>query len=298
MLQRVTKGTGVPISVGIAPTKALAKVANRIAKKYPKETKGTYIIDTEEKRLKALKWLAVEDIWGIGRKHAARLRLQGVKTALDFTQLSDAWVQKSMSIVGLRLKRDLEGKPTLDLEALKVKKNIATTRSFEKTLTELDQLKERVATFAVTAAEKLRKQKSCCKAICVFVHTNGFRQDLPQYAQNTLAKLPYPTNSSIELAQFAQQALERIYRKGFQYKKAGVILLDILPENQVQQSLFENSNPKHISLMQTLDDLNQRFGQQKIKLAVQDQKRVWKMKQEKLSPRYTTSLKDVITIKV
>jgi DNA polymerase V len=298
MLQRVTKGTGVPISVGIAPTKALAKVANRIAKKYPKETKGTYIIDTEEKRLKALKWLAVEDIWGIGRKHAARLRLQGVKTALDFTQLSDAWVQKSMSIVGLRLKRDLEGKPTLDLEALKVKKNIATTRSFEKTLTELDQLKERVATFAVTAAEKLRKQKSCCKAICVFVHTNGFRQDLPQYAQNTLAKLPYPTNSSIELAQFAQQALERIYRKGFQYKKAGVILLDILPENQVQQSLFENSNPKHISLMQTLDDLNQRFGQQKIKLAVQDQKRVWKMKQEKLSPRYTTSLKDVITILV
>jgi DNA polymerase V len=298
MLQRVTKGTGVPISVGIAPTKALAKVANRIAKKYPKETKGTYIIDTEEKRMKALKWLAVEDIWGIGRKHAARLRLQGVKTALDFTQLSDAWVQKSMSIVGLRLKRDLEGKPTLDLEALKVKKNIATTRSFEKTLTELDQLKERVATFAVTAAEKLRKQKSCCKAICVFVHTNGFRQDLPQYAQNTLAKLPYPTNSSIELAQFAQQALERIYRKGFQYKKAGVILLDILPENQVQQSLFENSNPKHISLMQTLDDLNQRFGQQKIKLAVQDQKRVWKMKQEKLSPRYTTSLKDVITILV
>lgn len=298
MLQRVTKGTGVPISVGIAPTKALAKVANRIAKKYPKETKGTYIIDTEEKRMKALKWLAIEDVWGVGRKHAARLRLQGVKTALDFTQLSDAWVQKSMSIVGLRLKRDLEGKPTLDLEALKVKKNIATTRSFEKTLTELDQLKERVATFAVTAAEKLRKQKSCCKAICVFVHTNGFRQDLPQYAQNTLAKLPYPTNSSIELAQFAQQALERIYRKGFQYKKAGVILLDILPENQVQQSLFENSNPKHISLMQTLDDLNQRFGQQKIKLAVQDQKRVWKMKQEKLSPRYTTSLKDVITILV
>ena len=297
MLQRVTKGTGVPISVGIAPTKALAKVANRIAKKYPKETKGTYIIDTEEKRLKALKWLAIEDVWGVGRKHAARLRLQGVKTALDFTQLSDAWVQKSMSIVGLRLKRDLEGKPTLDLEALKVKKNIATTRSFEKTLTELDQLKERVATFAVTAAEKLRKQKSCCKAISVFVHTNGFRQDLPQYAQNTLAKLPYPTNSSIELAQFAQQALERIYRKGFQYKKAGVILVDILPENQVQQSLFENSNPKHISLMQTLDDLNQRFGQQKIKLAVQDQKRVWKMKQEKLSPRYTTSLKDVITIK-
>lgn len=297
MKERVTKGTGVPISVGIAPTKALAKVANRIAKKYPKETKGTYVIDTEEKRLKALKWLAVEDIWGIGRKHAARLRSQGVKTALDFTQLSDAWVQKSMSIVELRLKRDLEGKPTLDLEALKVKKNIATTRSFEKTLTELEQLKERVATFAVAAAEKLRKQKSCCKAISVFVHTNGFRQDLPQYAQNTLAKLPYATNSSIELARFAQQALERIYRKGYDYKKAGVVLLDILPENQVQQALFENSNPKHISLMQTMDQLNQRFGQQKIKLAVQDPKRVWKMKQEKLSPRYTTNLKDIITIK-
>lgn len=297
MLQRVTKGTGIPISVGIAPTKSLAKIANKIAKKYPQQTKGTYLIDTEEKRIKALKWLPIEDVWGIGRKHAQRLRNQGVKTAFDFTQLSNAWVQKEMSIVGLRLKRDLEGLPTLDLEEIKDKKNIATTRSFEKSIADLAGLQERVATFAVSCAEKLRKQKSCCKALSVFIHTNGFRQDQPQYAKNIVLKLPFATNSSLELAHYANKALEHIYQKGFHYKKAGVILLEIVPQDTVQISLFDNSNPRHASLMRAVDVLNQRFGQQKIRLAIQDRKRVWKMKQERLSPRYTTNLNDIITIK-
>ena len=193
MWKRVTQGTGIPICVGIAPTKALSKVANRIAKKYP-QTKGVHIIDTEEKRMKALKWLVVEDIWGIGRKHALKLKTQGVKTAFDFTQLPDAWVQKEFSIVGLRLKRDLSGLPTLKLDDIQPKKNIATTRSFEYNLTKLSELKERVATFAVTCAEKLRKQHSCCTSLMVFIHTNGFRKDLPQYSKNTVVKLPFPTN--------------------------------------------------------------------------------------------------------
>lgn len=297
MRKRVTQGTGIPICVGIAPTKALSKVANRIAKKYP-QTKGVYIIDTEEKRLKALKWLAVEDIWGIGRKHALKLYTQGIKTAFDFTQLPDAWVQKEFSIVGLRLKRDLSGYPTLKLDDIQPKKNIATTRSFEYNLTKLSELKERVATFAVTCAEKLRKQHSCCTSLMVFIHTNGFRKDLPQYSKNTVVKLPFPTNSSLDISNFALLALERIFMEGFVYKKAGVIIMDFVPENQVQVSLFENSNPKHSHLMQAIDQLNNRFGQQKIRLSIQDQKRVWKMKQEKLSPRYTTNINDIIKIHV
>lgn len=295
--KKVTQGTGIPISVGIAPTKALSKVANRIAKKYT-QTGGVYLIDTEEKRVKALKWLAIEDVWGIGRKYAARLKGQGVNTAYDFTQLSDACVQKQFSIVGLRLKRDLSGIPTLDLEDIQAKKNIATTRSFEKNITKIEDLKERIATFAVTCSEKLRKQKSCCKMLVVFLRTNGFRKDLPQYSRSSLIKLPFPSNSSIELVEFACIALESIFIAGYSYKKAGVIIMDFIPESQIQLSLFENSNPKHEGLMKAIDKLNNRFGQQKIRLSIQDQKRVWKMKQEKLSPQYTTRIKDIITIKV
>lgn len=295
--KKVTQGTGIPISVGIAPTKALSKVANRIAKKYT-QTGGVYLIDTEEKRVKALKWLAIEDVWGIGRKYAARLKGQGVNTAYDFTQLSDACVQKQFSIVGLRLKRDLSGIPTLDLEDIQAKKNIATTRSFEKNITKIEDLKERIATFAVTCSEKLRKQKSCCKMLVVFLRTNGFRKDLPQYSRSSLIKLPFPSNSSIELVEFACIALESIFIAGYSYKKAGVIIMDFIPESQIQLSLFENSNPKHEGLMKAIDKLNNRFGQQKIRLSIQDQKRVWKMKQENLSPQYTTRIKDIITIKV
>lgn len=296
MRYRVTKWTGIPISVGIAPTKALAKVANRIAKKFPDRTKGVYLIDSEEKRIKALKWLPIEDVWGIGRQYAKRLKAQQVFTAYDFTQLSDAWAKKHMAIVGLRLKQDLQGIPTLDLEEVQPKQTIATTRSFETNYTTYDQLAERVSTFAASCAEKLRKQKSCCSALMVFIHTNGHRADLPQYSRNIVVTLPYPTNSTIELSKFALQALKRIFKAGYPYKKAGVIVQDFTPENCTQTTLFESRDERHIPLMQTIDQLNARFGQQKIRLASQDPKRVWKMKQEKLSPRYTTDLNDIIVI--
>lgn len=296
--KRVRKCTGIPISVGIAPTKSLSKVANRIAKKYPKELNNSYVIDTEEKRLKAIKWLKIDDVWGIGRKLSVRLKQVGVKTAYDFTQLNDSWVKRNLSIVELRLKHDLNGNPTLGLEDVKPRKNIATTRSFERNLKDFKDVHERITTFAVSCAEKLRKQGSVCTAIMVFIRTNSHRSELEQYNGGTVVKLPFSTNSSIEIARFAGEGLERIFRKGYQYKKAGVIIMDFKPEGEVQLNLFENSNPKHRQLMKVVDRLNTAFGQQKIKLASQDQKRVWKMKQERLSPRYTTRWSDIITIKV
>ena len=296
MREKVDKWTGIPVSVGFAPTKALAKVANRIAKKFTQQTGGVYVIDTEDKRLKALKWLKVEDVWGIGRQHSKRLQAMGIHTAFEFTQIDDFWVKKHMSVVGLRLKRDLLGIPTLDLEEVQAKKNIATTRTFETNYTDLEPLCERVSTFAVACAEKLRRQNSCCRSLMVFVHTNGHRKDLPQYSRNIVVKLPYATHSAIELSKFATQALKHIYKEGYAYKKAGVIVLDIIPADQVQLTLFEKRNEKHIPLMQTVDKVNAAFGQQKIRLASQDQQRVWKMKQERLSPRYTTNLSDIITI--
>jgi DNA polymerase V len=294
---RVRKHTGIPICIGIAPTKSLAKVANKIAKKYPKELKNSYVIDTNEKLLKAIKWLSIEDVWGIGRKHSQRLRDVNVKTAYEFTLLTDSWIRRNLSVVELRLKHDLQGKPTLDLEDIKPKKNIATTRSFERNLKEQAEIQERITTFAVSCAEKLRRQNACCTAIHVFLKTNSHREELEQYNASTVVKLPFPTNSSIEIAKFACKGFQKIFRLGYQYKKAGVIIMDFKPETEIQLNLFENSNPKHRKLMHVIDQLNNSFGQQKIKLASQDQKRVWKMKQERLSPRYTTQLSDIIIIK-
>ncbi len=296
MRLKVVKWTGIPISVGIAPTKALAKVANRIAKKFPERTNGVYSIDTDEKREKALKWLKIEDVWGIGRKHAKRLQDIGVLTAFDFVKLSDDWVKRNMSVVGLRLKHDLQGIPTLDLEDAQPKKNIATTRSFESNYTEFEQLAERVTAFTASCAEKLRKQKSCCNSLMVFVQTNRFAKDLPQYNRNIVIKLPFATNSTIELTKFSLLALKQIFKEGYHYKKAGVIVQDFVPENEIQTQLFDNRNEKHVPLMKAIDKINAQFGQQKIRLASQDPKRIWKMKQERLSPRYTTDLRDIITI--
>lgn len=294
---RVTKGTGIPISVGIANTKALSKVANKVAKKFPERTESVYVIDSEEKRIKALKWLPIADVWGIGYRHAKRLETMKVVTAYDFTQLSEDWVKKNMSVVGLRLLKELQGTPCLDLEMPSDKKNIAITRSFDKNYTDYEVIKERVVTFAVTCAEKLRKQKSCANAIMVFIHTNGHRQDLPQYSRNFLLKLPFPTNSNIELAKFASFALQKIFKTGFAYKKAGVIVMDFTPESIQQLNLFENSNTKHKQLMDTIDGVNKSIGRTKIKLASQDADRTWKMKQEKLSPRYSTRISEAIKVK-
>lgn len=297
--RQVCKSTGIPVSIGIAPTKALAKIANKIAKKFPEKTGNVYIIDTDERRLKALRWLPVEDIWGIGRQYAKKLKALNIHTAYDFVGMDDDWIKQNMSIVGLRLKKDLQGFETLDIESLPAqKKSIATTRSFEKNYTELHEVKERVTTFSVSCAEKLRKQKSCCNALMVFIHTNGHRKELPQYSRNIVIKLPFPTNSSIELAKFSVQALEKIFKPGFCYKKAGVIVMDFTPEHVSQLNIFENRNSKHANLMKAIDKINVMYGQQKVKLAGQDLKRIWKMRQERLSPCYTTNIKDIITIHV
>jgi DNA polymerase V len=297
MKVRVSKGTGIPISVGVAPTKTLAKAANRIAKKFPEKTGGAYLIDTEEKRLKALRWLKIGDVWGIGRKHTKRLQAMDVQTAYQFTQLSDAWVQKNMAIVGLRLKHELLGTPQPPIEDVDTKKNIMTTRSFETNYTELAQLRERVSTFAIAAAVKLRKQHSCCAGVIVYIDTNRNREDLPQYSRSLAVNLPFPTNSSIEISKFATQALEQIFKEGYHYKRAGVGLFDFSPEGQGQISMFHNSNPRHAKLMQVLDDINGHYGQHTLKLASQDQQRMWLARQEMLSPSYVGRLSDVIVVK-
>ncbi len=291
----VKKGVGIPISVGFAPTKALAKIANKIAKKFPERTKNYYIIDNEEKRIKALKWTKIEDVWGIGRQFSKRLQSVGVTNAYQFTQLSDSYVRKYFTVVGLRLKKDLEGEPTINFEDIKPKQNIATTRSFDVMMKTQDELRERVSTFASLAGVKLRNQNSNCELIQVFIYTNRFRQDLPQYSGYKTVKLPFPTSSTFELNKYSQMALNSIYKDGYNYKKAGVILMGISQDETQQLSMFEYENPKHKILMNVLDKMNIKMGD-KVKFGGQDLKRKWKMKQESLSPCYSTNLKDIITI--
>lgn len=298
MRKKITRGTGIPVSIGFAPTKALAKVANKIARKFSERTQNVYIIDTEEKRIKALKWTKIEDVWGIGRKHAKRLKQKNILTAYQFTQLSDAWVRKEMAVVGLRLKHDLEGKPTLDLEGPRSKKMIATTRSFETKYATYDEISERVSTFTASCAEKLRRQNCHCNMVTVFIQTNYLANDQSQYSRSITINTGFPTNSTIELNQVAQKGLKEIYKAGYSYKRAGVVVMGLTPNDETQLNLFNTSNPKHQPLMSVIDKMNLSFGDNKVKFGVQSLGRQWKMKQERLSPKFSTKLKDVITIEV
>ena len=294
----VFKWTGIPISIGIAPTKSLAKVSNRIAKKFPNQTKGVYLINSEEKRIKALKWLKIEDVWGIGFKHAERLKNIKVNNAHDFISLPDNWVRKKMSVVGLRLKKELESRSVLGLEEVRSpKKAIATTRSFEGTITNYEKIKERISTFAVCCAEKLRSQNSNCNSIYVFVRSNKFQKNKPQYRNGILITLPFSTNSNMVISKYAIQGLKKIFKAGINYKKAGTIVMGLDSSENHQLNLFENENPKHSYLMKTIDHIQKREGQNKIKLASQDLRKRWKMKQEKLSPNYTCKVNDIIRVK-
>ncbi|WP_431132638.1 Y-family DNA polymerase [Psychroserpens mesophilus] len=297
--QRVLKWTGIPTCVGIAPTKALSKVANKIARKFPKHTNGVYVIDSEDKRIKALKWIKIESVWGIGRGLQKRLKSRHCVNAYDFTQLSDEWVRTNMAVVGLRLKKELLGIPTLALEEpIKQKKAIATTRSFEYTYSDLDNLKERISTFATSCAEKLRKQHSCCNMVYVFIKNNKHNKIGERYESiSTIINLPYPTDSSLIISKYATEALNEIYKKGLHYKKAGIILMGLVPKNERQLNLFTTENPKHKPLMETIDRINKKYESHKIKLGNQDLKRTWKMRQERLSPKYTTNINEILTVK-
>jgi DNA polymerase V len=295
--QRILKWTGIPTSVGIAPTKALSKVANKIARKFPKETKGVYIIDSEEKRIKALKWTQLESVWGIGRSLQKRLKAKGCRTAFDFTNLSDEWVRKKFSITEWKLKKDLEGISKIKLDEIKTKRAIATTRSFEYTFSDISNIKERISTFATSCAEKLRKQGSSCHVIYVILNSDRHKKNLEQHRASIAINLPFPTDSSLIISQEAIQAVTHIFKKGIKYKRAGVIVMGLVPTNNHQLQMFEAENPKHKPLMHAIDRLNSKYADYKIKLGSQDLKRTWKMRQERLSPRYTTNINDIIVVK-
>ncbi len=297
MRARVNRWVGIPISVGIAPTKTLAKAANRIAKKFPNHSKGVHVIDREELRVKALKWLPVDDVWGIGRRYAKKLHAAGIHTAYDFTQLPESWVLKNMTIVGLRLQKELRGIPAIEMEMPEKRQSIATTRSFDRDYRGFDELRERVSTFTSIAAEKLRAQGSMCRRVVVFIETNRFRDEANFYANRVTVRSPFPTSSTLELVHYAVAGLKAIFLENKKYKRAGVVLMDFVDANEYQPDLFLNSNPKHKKLMEAIDTLNNKHGKRLVRLANQDAS-IHKMRQERLSKAYTTDINQLLEVKV
>jgi DNA polymerase V len=300
MKSRVQKWVGIPVCIGFAETKALSKVANKIAKKFQDRTKGVYVIDSEEKRIKALKWTQIEDVWGIGYRTIKKVKLRNINTALDFVQPQhEAWIKKEMGVVGLRLKYELEGKSVMDLEPIvEQKKSISTTRSFPKQIADYDLLRERVTTFAAVCAEKLRKQHSCCHTIIVMLVVDKHSVTTSKYYFNMAMTLPYASNSTLTITNAAVEMLKKLHKgnEGIKFKKAGVIVTELIDENRKQFHLFEEENPKHLALMKVMDKLNHKIGDTKIKLASQNLSLTWNMNQNHLSPRYTTNFKDILEI--
>ena len=297
MRSRILKWTGIPTCVGIAPTKALTKVANKIARSNLKQSKGICVIDSEENRIKALKWTKIGNVWGIGSRLKKRLQAKGCQTAYDFTQLPSDWVLKEFSIVVWRLQKDLQGISKIPLEEVSSKKMIATTRSFEHTYADIDNIKERISTFAASCAEKLRKQKSSCHMLIVQLSSDRHKQDMQQYSASKTIVFSAPTDSTLTIANAAVAAVKTIFKTGIKYKRAGVIVMGLVPNDNFQLNLFTEENPKHKPLMAVIDKLNGKFKADKIKLANQDLKRTWKMKQERLSPKFTTNINDVLIVK-
>ena len=297
MRSRVLKWTGIPTCVGIAPTKALCKIANKIARSNLKQSKGICIIDSEENRIKALKWTKIGNVWGIGSRLKKRLQEKGCVTAWDFVQLPSDWVLKNFSIVEWRLQKDLQGISKIPLGEVVSKKMIATTRSFENTYSDLENIKERISTYATRCAEKLRNQESSCHMLIVQLSSDRFQKNAQQHRESTTVVFSYPTDSTLEIATAAIKAVKTIFRPGIKYKKAGVIVTGLVPNDNFQLNLFTHENPKHKPLMAAIDDLNKKFKSDKIKLGNQDLKRTWKMRQKRLSAKFTTNINDVIIVK-
>lgn len=270
--KRVKREVGLPLSIGLAPTKTLAKIASKLAKKYD-VYKHCCIIDNEYKRERALQWCPIEDVWGIGRRYAAKLQSLGCNTALDFAKHHKDWVRGTFNNINiLRTWQELNGEDVVPNEQLAKKQSICTSRSFNGMISDIDSLKTHVSNYAARCAEKLRRQETVASTVGVFLHTNAFRDDLPQYWNFREQQLITPSNSTTTIVQAALSVLESIYRPGYSYKKAGVIVLDIRPDSPIQQDLFDISTQqitKMRLLDQVVDRINRIHGSETIVLSAQ-----------------------------
>ncbi|MCC9135947.1 Y-family DNA polymerase [Pontibacter silvestris] len=302
LCQTVVKWTGIPVSVGIAPSKTLAKLANRMTKKSGEKQAVAILQDTKEIE-DILARTKVGDVWGIGKRNAHKLAGFGIHTALDLAQASDAFVKKHLTVVGLRTAKELRGEPCIELEQTPdSKQNICTSRSFGNPTTNLEHIQEATAYYATLCAAKLRRQQSCAKVLTVYLQAYPFKNK-PAYYNSKTIMLPVATNSTLELIKYANMALKPLYKKGYRYKKSGVIVSEICPQANAQLPLLDTiDRSKHQRLMQAVDSINSTWGRDTVTTAAQgvyDQEKrpnPWEMKSMYRSERYTTHLNELLCV--
>jgi DNA polymerase V len=291
MRERVMQWTGIPVCVGIGPTKTLAKLANHIAKKHPR-SKGVFNFNdlSEVQQEKLLSQIEVSEVWGVGRRISTRLAAHGIYTVQDLRIAQIATLRAEFGVVIEKTQRELQGTACVDLqEVVPDKQQIISSRSFGNTVTDLAVLKDAMSTFVANACVKLRAQGSHAALLQVFLHTNRFRKDQPQYNPCITVPLPQPTNDSLVVNRWADHLVGRMFKPGYAYKKAGVMLGDISPVGRYQTDWLEPAQATDTRLMNTLDKLNQRYGRGTVKVSTQGAHAGWQMRQERKSPDYTTN---------
>ena len=268
----IWKATRMPVSIGIAQTKTLAKMASHYAKHY-KGFNHCCMIGTDEQRVKALQGYDIDEVWGIGRRYAARLQATGIKTTYDFASRPESWVRATLNnVVAIRTWKELNGEDVIPMEEISKKKSICTSRSFPEMITDIQDLRTHISNYAARCAEKLRKQQSVTQTVCVFVDTNHFREDLPQYWNMGEERLLTPSSSTQQIVQTATRCTERIFRQGYHYKRAGVIVMGIVPDNGIQTNFVDYDADRHEKMKKldaVLDKINREYGTETIVLASQ-----------------------------
>ncbi len=298
MRAKVLRCTGIPVGVGVARTKTLAKLANHTAKRLQAQTGGVVDICEPFKRDWVLRNTAVKEVWGIGRRMNAHLKSMGIHTAMDLARADPQMLRQKFSVVVEKTGRELAGTSCLELdEAAPPKQEICCSRMFGMRLSALTPIKQAVATYAGRAAEKLRAQGSVCKRLRVSIRTGMFNPDELHHAQGALVELPYPTNDTLLLTRAATEAVERIYRDGYRYSKAEVLLLDLRQPDEFTDDLFVLSQPaNHDRLMSALDQINGRYGKGTLRSGAVPGRPDWDMRRELMSRSYTTRIDQLWTV--
>ena len=298
MRERVLRWTGIPVCVGIGPTKTLAKLANHVAKKHPR-SKGVFNYNdlSEAQQTKLLSQITVDEVWGVGRKITKRLALYGIQTVQELRVAHTPTLRSEFGVVMEKTQRELQGIACIDLEEhVSDKKQIISSRSFGKPITELAVVQDALSVFVANATAKLRAQGGQAALVQVFLQTNRFKPQEPQYNPSMAVPLPQPTNDSLAINRWVQHVAGLLWCEGYKYKKAGIMLGDISPVSTIQGDLLEPLLLGENRLMKTIDDLNSRFGRGTIKVSGGGLRSEWAMKQERRSPNYTTAWAELPTV--
>ena len=293
----IKQWVGIPVSIGVSTTKTLSKIANNLAKKN-KEYDGVCILKSWFDINEALKLTSIEDVWGIGRRLSVFLKKYKINTAYDFTQLDKGWIRKNMGVVGEKTFLELCGVSCIELELIPSdKKSCCVSRSFSKPVEKIDDLEESISSYGTRVAEKIREEGLVAESMSIFVLTNYFNRKEKQYSNSIKLQLPYPTNNSIKIVKRALEGIKKIYRQGYRYKKAGVILYGLTKAKQTR-GLLDYDRESSDSIMNTLDRINERYGSSTIRLASEGVDKSWSMRRESVSPCYTTRFDDLVEAKL